>query len=327
MKKYISVKNVIILILGLLVLWFLFRTTKIEITYYGTSTATPIYTGAGVNYKRSALSTQANVSLSNVMSEEAIYDEGDFSVTEENIERYRENRYYTVNTTSFDKLLEELLKTIESKNAVIKVNRQSSNSQKHFDKTFYPKYQKLEFTIDNAETELDDIEDTFKRFGIIIEANSNITSIEQELTNYEQRLKEIEESRKALKESKDKDFIAKRDANLAKESERIKNQIENAKKESTYKTFNVDIYEVLYYRVNSIRYWYSENYELKNAINEMLPLMVKVFAILIPSVVMLLLFIYCLITILRKNKNKNFEEKIDLINKLSDKEIHFDVKM
>ena len=329
MKKYLTIKNIILALIGILVLWFLFRTTKIEITYYGSSVNTDMYSGgSGINYKtRAAIPQQANLSVSNMMSENAVYDEVDFEEIEDSVERYRENRYYTINTTNFDKLLEEILDVIEKKNGTIKVNRQSSNSQKHFDKTFYPKYQKIEFTIDNTETDISIIEETFKKFGVIIEANSNITSIEQELTNYEQRLKEIEESRKALRESRDRDFIANRDASLAKESERIKNQIENAKLESTYKTYNVDIYEVLYYRVNAIRYWYSENYALKSAINEMLPLMVKVFAILIPIVSMMLIFIFCLITMFRKNKYKNFEEKIDLINKLSEKEIHFDVKM
>lgn len=62
-------------------------------------------------------------------------------------------------------------------------------------------------------------------FSPMYKAASNITSIEQELINYEQRLNEIEEARKALQESKDKDWIANRQASLAKESERIKNQI------------------------------------------------------------------------------------------------------
>ncbi len=327
MKKYLSLKNVSLALFIIIVFWFLFRTTKIEITYYGTNVATPMYSGNSINYKSRGMSPQANLSVSNMMSEEAVYEEDDFDNAAENIERYRENRYYTVNTTSFDKLLEELLEIVKEKNGVIKVNRQSSNSQKYFNKTFYPKYQKLEFTIDNAETKLNEIEDVFKKFGIIIETNSNIVSIENELNNYEQRLKEIEASRKALKESKDKDFIAKSDANLAKESERIKNQIESAKKESTYKTYKVDVYEVLYYRINSIRYWYSENYQLKSAISEMLPLMIKVFAILIPIVSMLLIFIYSFMNIFRKSKYKNFNEKIELINKLKEKEIHFDIKM
>ena len=147
------------------------------------------------------------------------------------------------------------------------------------------------------------------------------------MTNYEQRLKEIEEARKALQESKDKDWIANRQASLAKESERIKNQIENAKKESTYKTYNIDVYEVLYLNVNSIKYWYSNNYDLKETVKKVLPYMITLFAILIPVVSMLLIFIYFLLKIIKANKKKDFEERIEILQKLNNKEIHFDVKM
>ena len=327
MKNIITIKRVVLAVILLFVLWFLFRTTKLSITYDGVNENTVSYRSAGFSPIYKSAAVNADMSISNMMSNEAIYEESAIENTAETGERYRENKYYRVDTEKFEVLIDKITKVIEEKNGTIKINNQSSNKKTYFGKEFYPRYQQINFTVDNKETNLNEIEEALKEFGKIRISNSNISSIEQELTNYEQRLKEIEESRKALKESKDKDWIASRDANLAKESERIKNQIENAKKESTYKTYNIDIYEVLYYNVNSIRYWYSENYELKSAINEMLPLMVKVFAILIPIVTMLLVFIFFFITIFRKNKYKSFEEKIDLLNKLSNKEIHFDVKM
>ena len=327
MKNIITIKRVVLVVVLLFVLWFLFRTTKLSITYDGVNENTVSYRSAGFSPVYKGAAVNADMSISNMMSNEAIYEESAIENTAETGERYRENKYYRVDTEKFESLIDKITKVIEEKNGTIKINNQSSNKKTYFNKEFYPRYQQINFTIDNKETNLNEIEEALKEFGKIRISNSNISSIEQELTNYEQRLKEIEESRKALKESKDKDWIASRDANLAKESERIKNQIENAKKESTYKTYNIDIYEVLYYNVNSIRYWYSENYELKSAVNEMLPLMVKVFAILIPIVTMLLVFIFFFINIFRKNKYKSFEEKIDLLNKLSQKEIHFDVKM
>lgn len=327
MKNIITMKRVVLAVILLFVLWFLFRTTKLSITYDGLNENTVSYRSAGFSPVYKGAAVNADMSLSNMMSNEAIYEESAIENTAETGERYRENKYYRVDTEKFEGLIDKITKVIGEKNGTIKINNQSSNKKTYFGKEFYPRYQQINFTIDNKETNLNEIEEALKEFGKIRISNSNISSIEQELTNYEQRLKEIEESRKALKESKDKDWIASRDASLAKESERIKNQIENAKKESTYKTYNIDIYEVLYYNVNSIRYWYQENYELKSAINEMLPLMVKVFAILIPIVTMLLVFIFFFITIFRKNKYKSFEEKIDLLNKLSNKEIHFDVKM
>lgn len=327
MKNIIIIKRVVLAVILLFVLWFLFRTTKLSITYDGVNENTVSYRSAGFSPVYKGAAVNADMSISNMMSNEAIYEESAIENTAETGERYRENKYYRVDTEKFEVLIDKITKVIEEKNGTIKINNQSSNKKTYFNKEFYPRYQQINFTVDNKETNLNEIEEALKEFGKIRISNSNISSIEQELTNYEQRLKEIEESRKALKESKDKDWIASRDANLAKESERIKNQIENAKKESTYKTYNIDIYEVLYYNVNSIRYWYQENYELKSAINEMLPLMVKVFAILIPIVTMLLVFIFFFITIFRKNKYKSFEEKIDLLNKLSNKEIHFDVKM
>lgn len=327
MKNIFTIKRVVLAVILLFVLWFLFRTTKLSITYDGVNENTVSYRSTGFSPVYKGAAVNADMSISNMMSNEAIYEESAIENTAETGERYRENKYYRVDTEKFEGLIDKITKVIEEKNGTIKINNQSSNKKTYFNKEFYPRYQQINFTVDNKETNLNEIEEALKEFGKIRISNSNISSIEQELTNYEQRLKEIEESRKALKESKDKDWIASRDANLAKESERIKNQIENAKKESTYKTYNIDIYEVLYYNVNSIRYWYQENYELKSAINEMLPLMVKVFAILIPVVTMLLVFIFFFITIFRKNKYKSFEEKIDLLNKLSNKEIHFDVKM
>ena len=55
--------------------------------------------------------------------------------------------------------------------------------------------------------------------------------------------------------------------------------------------------------------------------------MITLFAILIPVVSMLLIFIYLLLKILKTNKKKDFEEKIEMLKKLDNKEIHFDIKM
>ena len=327
MKNQNLIKKIILSIVIIVVLFLLFRTTKLTITYdglnenavsYGTRSFSPMYKAAG---------STADMSISNMMSAEAVYDGSINEESGESSERYRENKYYRVDTEKFDTLVEKLTNVIKEKNGVIKINNQSSNKKTYYGKEFYPRYQQIEFTVDNSEVDLSVIEDTLKEYGNIRISNSNITSIEQELTNYEQRLKEIEEARKALQESKDKDWIANRQASLAKESERIKNQIENAKKESTYKTYNIDVYEVLYLNVNSIKHWYSNNYDLQDTVKKVLPYMITLFAILIPVVSMLLIFIYLLLKILKTNKKIDFEEKIEMIKKLDDKEIHFDIKM
>ena len=326
MKNQNLVKKIVVAVFIIIVLFLLFRTTKLTITYdglnenavsYGTRAFSPMYKAAG---------STADMSISNMMSAEAVYD-GSINEESESSERYRENKYYRVDTEKFDTLVEKLTSVIKDKKGIIKINNQSSNKKTYYGKEFYPRYQQIEFTVDNSEADLSVIEDTLKECGNIRISNSNITSIEQELTNYEQRLKEIEEARKALQESKDKDWIANRQASLAKESERIKNQIENAKKESTYKTYNIDVYEVLYLNVNSIKHWYSNNYDLQDTVKKVLPYMITLFAILIPVVSMLLIFIYLLLKILKTNKKKDFEEKIEMLKKLDNKEIHFDIKM
>ena len=327
MKNKILIKRIIIGVVSIIILFLLFRTTKLTITYdglnenavsYGTRSFSPVYKAAG---------STADMSISNMMSNEAVYEASISDESEESSERYRENKYYRVDTEKFENLVDKLTRVIKEKNGVVKIHNRSTNKKTYYGKEFYPRYQQIQFTIDNSETDLSVIEDTLKEYGNIRISNSNITSIEQELTNYEQKLKEIEEARKALQESKDKDWIANRQASLAKESERIKNQIENAKKESTYKTYNIDVYEVLYLNVNSIKYWYSNNYDLQDTVKKVLPYMITLFAILIPVVSMLLIFIYFLLKIIKSNKKKDFEEKIEMLQKLNNKEIHFDVKM
>ncbi len=138
----------------------------------------------------------------------------------------------------------------------------------------------------------------------------------------------MEEARKALKDSKDKDWIARQDSELAKKSERIKNQIENAKKQSTYKTYTINIYEVIKFRVNALKYWYSNNWSLRNAISNVLPDMVGLFAHLIPITAMLILFIWALSAIYRNSRQKMFKDKLTEIKKeFENKDIHFDIKM
>ena len=333
MKK-ITVWKVVLAVLALFLIWFIFfRTKELTITYDGVENTNAAY----VNYapmtkaaRSNSFSAMPEMAMANVMSVDSLAD-GAVETAEEkesNPERYRENKFYRVDTNSFENIVDDLTKVIKELNGTIKINQQNSNKKVVYEKEFYPRYQELEFTIDNAETDLSKIEDTLKKWGKIRVSNSNITSIEQELTNYEQQLKEMEEARKALKDSKDKDWIARQDSELAKKSERIKNQIENAKKQSTYKTYTINIYEVIKYRVNALQHWYDNNYELKEAVSKVLPYMVTVMAVFIPVIIMLLLFVMGLSAIGRKHRQQAFEDKLDAIKeKFSDKEVHFDIKM
>lgn len=336
MKK-MSVGKIVLAVVAVFLVWFIFlRTIELTITYDGLETTNYTYATTAAAYggmarKNAAYSAAVpEMAMANVMSVDSLAD-GAVETEEEkavNPERYRENKYYRVDTEEFNFLVDDITKVIKELNGTIKINQQNSSKRVEYGKEFHPRYQELEFTVDNKETDLEKIEKTLGKWGEIRVSNSNITSIEQELTNYEQQLKEMEEARKALQESKDKDWIARQDSELAKKSERIKNQIENAKKQSTYKTYTINIYEVIKFRVNALKYWYSNNYELKDAVAKILPYMILVFAIFVPVVIMLLLFIMGLSAISRRHKQKLFDERLNMIKeKFTDKDVHFDIKM
>ena len=331
-------KRVLIVLILILLVWFVgFRTKELVITYDGVeeelSTASFGTFGGGLkSAKMAARSTAAPLAAANMVSADALYDTALVAETavegsSESEERYRENRFFRVDTTSFENLVKDLDDKIKELKGTIKINDQNSNRRKEYGMEFYPRFQNIEFTIDNKTKDLESIEEIFKKYGNIRISNSNKSSIEQELVDYEQQLKEMEEARKALQESKDKDWIARRDSELAKESERIKNQIENAKKQSTYITYTINVYEVIKFRVNALKYWYTNNYALQNAINDAIPNMIKVFAVLTPIVVMTLILLLAVLAILRNARNKAFEDKLKAIEKMDAREIHFDVKL
>ena len=325
-------KKIILVVLAIFLIWFLFlRTTKLTITYDGVETVSDGYGAVGATYSAKSLARNTaavpEIAMANVLSTDALYEEADFDAEMNAPERYRENRYYRVDTSDFDNLVEKLTDKIKQKDGTIKINEQNSNRRQQFDKEFYPRYQSLEFTIPNTTENVDEIEEVLKKYGNIRIANTNQSSIEQELVSYEQQLKEMEAARKALQESKDRDRIAKQDSDLAKRSEKLKNQIENAKKQSEYKTYTINIYEMIYFRVNSIRYWYSNNYLLKNAIANSLPSMVDLFAKLIPVALILIILALVLDGIIRNNKKKNLEEQIKQIESIKNKNVHFDIKL
>ena len=333
------VKKVLIALVIILLVWFCgFRTKELVITYDGveeqlSGASFSTYGGAPLkSAKMAARNTAAPLAAANMLSQEALYD----SAVEEEIamegagsseERYRENRFYRVDTVSFETMVKDLDDKIKELKGTIKINEQNSNRRREYDREFYPRFQNIVFTVDNKTEGLESIEAIFKKYGDIRISNSNKSSIEQELTEYEQQLKEMEEARKALQESKDKDWIARRDSELAKQSERIKNQIENAKKQSTYITYTINVYEVIKFRVNALKYWYANNYQLQNAIAEALPNMIKVFAVLVPIVVLAIVLLLAVLAILRNARNKAFEDKLKAIEKMGTGEIHFDVKL
>lgn len=329
MKK----RNIILAaIVIILVCICVFKTKELSVTYDSVeaNTNNVVFSrAASMKTADSGALASSEPGFANLMADTALYEESkDESSTTNTEERYRENRYYRVDTTSFEELVEELEQDIKTLNGVIKANNQNSNKKLVYDKEFYPRLQNFEFTISNTETNIEIIEETLKKWGDIRVADSNKTSIEQELTSYEQQLKELEEARKALQESKDRDWIARQDADLAKRSEQIKHQMENAKSQSTYKTYNVSIYEVIKFRANALRYWYSNNYSLKNAIEQVLPSMIGLFAIIIPITLAFVILILVLASVYRKNKKNDFREKLEIIKEeFGENNIHFDIKM
>ena len=325
-----KLKHIILSILGILLIWFLFlRTTELTITYDGIertlnrAAAVPEMASYKA-YGEMTADKNTALSVSNMLDESSIYEED----AEEDVvpERYRENFYYRVDTEKFDDLIKDITAVVDEYKGTIKINEQNSNRRKEYDKEFYPRYQIIEWTINNDIEDLSKIEETLKKYGNIRISNTSKTSIEQEIQDKKDRLKEIEAARKALQESKDKDWIARQDSNYAKESERIKNQIEAAEKQSTYKTYTLNIYEVIKFKINSIRYWYSNNYQLQYAISESLPKIIGLFAILIPITLCLIAFVFIFFKMLKKSKEDSFENKLKLIeNTKLKKEIHFDI--
>lgn len=56
--------------------------------------------------------------------------------------------------------------------------------------------------------------------------------------------------------------------------------------------------------------------------------MVKIFAILVPVMVMLILLVYILNSIIRGGSKRAFKDKLEAIKEeFNDKEVHFDIKM
>ena len=325
--KNIKIKYIILGIIGIFLIWFLFlRTTELIITYDGIEQTSNSFVVPEMTMSYKSMGTgNTTLSVSNMLDSSSVYEEAieGYAVPE----RYRENLYYKVDTEEFDKLISTLNLIIKEYNGIVKINEQNSNRRKEYDKEFYPKYQVIEFTINNNIEDLSKIEKVLKDYGNIRSSNTSKTSIEQEIENNKNKLKEIEAARKALQNSKDKDWIARQDSNYAKESEKIKNQIENAEKQSTYKTYTIDIYEVIKFKVNSIKYWYENNYELKNAISNSLPDMIKLFVKLIPITLMFLIFICICKVIIKSDKEKQFKNKLDMIENIkSNKDIHFDIK-
>ena len=328
----LNIKKIVVAVILLFLFWFIFfRTKELSVTYDGVENTISTYgTNAPLtraSYKMANYESAPELAMANAVSTDSLYDRTTAN-EEGNAERYRENNYYRVDTGSFEDIVKDITDVIKELKGTIKINNQNSNRKTVYDKEYYPRYQEISFTVDNSVTDLSSIEASLKKWGNIRISNSNVTSIEQELTNYEQQLKEMEEARKALQESKDKDWIARQDADLAKRSERIKNQIENAKKQSTYKTYTIDIYEVIMINVNALSYWYDNNYSLKSAVENMLPEMLKFFALLIPLTLMGLALIYGFFSQYRKSKKKMFEEKLEAIKKdFNERNVSFDVKM
>lgn len=339
MNIKITLKQIIFFLLFIFLVWFfLFRTKELTVSYEGVEevveeTASievmPSYARKTAAINQSFVADTA-LGVSNMMAEDSLmYDEKESDEEMVVPERYRENKYFRVDTEQFEDLVKNLTEEIEKLEGTIKINEQNSNKKIVYDKQFFPRFQNIEFTVDNDESkDLSKIETILKQYGDIRVSNSNKTSIEQELINYEQQLKEMEEARKALKDSKDKDWIARQDADLAKKSEHIKNQIENAKKQSTYKTYNINIYENIKFRINAIKYWYSNNYELKAAISSVLPEMVELLSKIIPITFMIIILMYAISSIFRDSKKKNFEQQLEMLKKhFDEKNINIDIKM
>ena len=125
-----KIRNIIIAIVALLLVWFfVFRTKELSVTYDSVETTVNTMSFARNASMKSAARNDAiapELAVANMMSNDALYDESSLetgSSTSE--ERYRENRYYRVDTVSFDKLIEELEQDIKTLNGVIKANNQN----------------------------------------------------------------------------------------------------------------------------------------------------------------------------------------------------------
>ena len=327
------IKRIFIFIFLLLLFWFIFcKEKKLNITYEGSDSYVDMYDNGIKSFtpQKRVMNNINDLSFSNY-AVDSINDQYVEEIVDESLdvnERYREDFYYKTYTENFESLISDIKKIIDNNKCIIKTDEQRSVDRVYYDKKVHPRYQNIVFQVDGDKNITDLIENSLKKYGQIRESNSNKESIENQILNYQNRLKELEAKRKALKESKnDIEKIAREDSRIAGEIEKLKNSIDESIKTSTYKTYTLLIYEVVVIKVNTIKYWYENNYLVKNAINEVIPLIIHILSVVVPVGITLLLFLYFLLKILFMNKNKKFEEKMKFIKEtFKNNNIHFDIK-
>lgn len=334
-----TLKKIGIVILILIFIWFVFfRKKELTVTYDGISQSVTSYGyDSGYNnslYRNTSAKLSSDLAFTNYavnsISEDAV--EGIVDESAGDSERYNENHYYRVNTNNFEKAVDDIKKIIEDSKGIIKTNSRQTSDKEYYDLKVQPRYQSLVFQIDNAIDATEKIELSLSKYGKIVESNSNKSSIESKITDYQNRLKELEAKREALKTAKpsreDSDRITREDSRLAGEIERIKNDIDKNISSTTYKTYVINIYETIKIKVNALKYWYSNNYEVQREIENVLPTVIKIFTIVLPLLAMIVLFIYFLNKTLFNNNVKKFEEKMKIVGKeFKDKNITMNIKM
>lgn len=313
-----NVKVIIaIAILVLILAAIIFRKTEVKVTYYGTEL------GTGATTMNSIAVPQASMKYKAAPTMEMAFD-GAVENELDSEERYRESHYYKVETEKFDDSINDVIKTIQSLKGTIKNNDTRSTVRREYDKEYNPRYQYIVFTVDNSENNIAEIEKSLKNYGEIRTSEETKSSIEQEVTDMRDHITELEAS---LEQLKNNPRSATEAGRVAREIEQYKNRLSGLEKKVTFKTYTIDVYEVIKVQINSLIYWYSNNYRINHFVDTIIGITLGI--ILIGGVSFTLLTVFLLIIVkVVFNKDKEFKRKIEIIKEeLSNKDIKLDIKL
>lgn len=310
-----------VFILVIILLAIISRTTEIKVTYYGTELGAGATTMNSIAVPQVAKGGMLRKSASPMM--EMAYD-GAIDNDMGSNERYIESHYYKVETEKFDDSIDDITKTIKDLKGTIKNNDTRSTIRREYDREYNPRYQYIVFTVDNSETNTEEIEKSLKKYGDIRTSEDTKSSVEQEAVDMKNRIAELEASLEQLKTNPRSATEAGR---VAGEIEQYKNRLSGLEKKVTYKTYTIDVYEVIKVRINSLIYWYSNNYIIKNYVDTIIAVTLGIILIGGVSLVLLTIFLLILVKVVF-NKNKEFKHKVEIIKQeLPEKDINLNIKL
>lgn len=331
-------KQIVLVLIGLLALWFIFfKSVKITITYngiesqvYNSYIAVPETASARV-YNGNAKSAAMKLDMVANYAGGATYD-AEEAVEESGVERYDISHNYTIHSTKFDELCDNISNIVKERKAIIKTDDLNSTTLRYYDNEYSPRYKYYSFQIDSKIAFLDDFEKILKKYGEIRSNNDEVKSVEAKisdindrLANLKELLADAEKSKSTVYKDEEKIKYDKLIADYKREIANYEKDLKDIESKTTYITYDLYIYEKIEAQVNALKYWYENNYEVKTAVKKIIPLCVYILAIGFPSVLLILIFVAIISKIL--NNKENFEKKIKIVKENFGDNVKFDIKM